>query len=187
MHATPTRPRGFAPRRLASRLVVLSAAALLGAFPARAAAQAVPANEPPTRSADAPQDTTYVEAVIRLDIENGPSLVVSALAFGSKLLLPLRTFLGTAEIHVEAFVLRDSAVAILEPGHVPLRFRPSARELTRGLERIGYDSTDVAWFDGDLFVATGVLDRVLRLAKGDEAAKALKTQATEEADKPDEA
>ena len=166
MHATPTRPRGFAPRRLASRLVVLSAAALLGAFPARAAAQAVPANEPPTRSADAPQDTTYVEAVIRLDIENGPSLVVSALALGNRLLLPLRAFLDLAEVRVAAFVLRDSAVAILEPGHVTLRFRPAERELTRGSERLAYDTADVVWFDGDLFVATGVLDGALGVSTG---------------------
>jgi hypothetical protein len=163
MRAASTRNRGFAPRRQASRLAALSVAALLGAFPARAAAQAVPAAEPPPRSADAAQDTNYVEAVVRLDIERGPSLVVAALAFGTKLLLPLRAFLDAAEVRIEVFALRDSAVVILEPGHVPLRFRPSARELTLGAERLDYDSTDVMWFDGDLFVATGVLDRVLGL------------------------
>ena len=166
MRAAPTRPRGFAPRRQAARLAALSAAALLCVCPARAAAQAAPPAEPPTRGADVAQDTNYVEAIVRLDIENGPSLVVSALAFGSKLLLPLRAFLDAAEVRVEAFVLRDSVVAILEPGHVPLRFRPSARELTRGPERLAYDSTDVVWFDGDLFVATGVLDRALGLTSG---------------------
>ena len=163
MRTAPTRTRGCAPRRQASRLAALSAALLLGAFPARAASQATPSPEPPARSADAAQDTNYVEAVIRLDIQNGPSQVVSALAFGSTLLLPLRVFCDAAEVRVAAFVPRDSAVAILEPGHVPLRFRPSAHELTRGLERLAYDSTDVVWFDGELFVATGVLDRALGL------------------------
>ena len=164
MRAAPFPARGSAPWRQASRLVALAAVAVLGVFPGRAAAQAVRTPEAPTRRADASQDTNYVEAVIRLDIENGPSLVVSALAFGSKLLLPLRAFLDAAEVRVDAFVLRDSAVAVLEPGHVVLRFRPSAGELMRGPERLTYDTTDVMWYDGDLFVATGVLDRALGVA-----------------------
>ena len=164
MRAAPFPARGSAPWRQASRLVALAAVAVLGVFPGRAAAQAVRTPEAPTRRADASQDTNYVEAVIRLDIENGPSLVVSALAFGSKLLLPLRAFLDAAEVRVDAFVLRDSAVAVLEPGHVVLRFRPSAGELMRGSERLDYDTTDVMWYDGDLFVATGVLDRALGVA-----------------------
>jgi len=159
--AAPSPLRGSAPRRQALRLAVASAAALLAVCPARLAAQTVPA-EPPTRSVDgAPGDTAYVEAVVRLDISNGPSLVVSALAFGTKLLLPLHAFLDAAEVQIDAFVLHDSVLAVLEPGHVPLRFRPSARDLMRGPERLDYDTTDVIWYDGDLFVATGVLDRVL--------------------------
>ena len=163
MDAAAAPIRGSAPRRQALRLAIVSAAVLLGALalPARAVGQAVPAAEPPTRTADGAQDTSFVEAVVRLDIEHGPSQVVAALAYGSKLLLPLRVFLEAAEVRIAAFVLRDSAVAILEPGHVPLLFRPSAQELKRGLERLAYDSTDVAWFDGDLFVATSVLDRAL--------------------------
>ena len=135
MDAAPAPIRGSAPRRQALRLAIVSAAALLGALalPPRAAGQAVPAAEPPTRAADAAQDTGFVEAVVRLDIEGGPSQVVAALAYGAKLLLPLRLLLEATEVGIAAFVLRDSAVAILEPGHVPLRFRPSARELTRGL------------------------------------------------------
>ena len=107
------------------------------------------------------QDTTYAEAVVRLDIEHGPSQVVPALVLGMKLLLPLRTFLTMTEIHIEEFVLRDSVLVILEPGRVPLRFYPSMYELTWGTERVEYDSTDIVWFDDDLYVATGILDRVL--------------------------
>ena len=33
--------------------------------------------------------------------------------------------------------------------------------MTRGGERVAYDTADVAWSDGDLFVATGLLDRLL--------------------------
>ncbi len=107
------------------------------------------------------QDTTYIDAVIRLDVENGPSAVIPALTYGSTLLLPLRQFLQMVEIRVAAFALRDSAVAMLEPGHVPVRFQPRARVLTRGVDSVPYDTLDIVWWDGDLFVATGVLDRLL--------------------------
>ena len=110
------------------------------------------------------QDTTHVEAVIRLDIEHGPSQVVSALVLETKLLLPLRTFLTMAEVRIEEFVLHDSVVVILEPGHIPLQFHPSAHELTRGTERFDYASTDIVWFDNDLYVTTDILDRVLGVA-----------------------
>lgn len=106
-------------------------------------------------------DTAYVEAVVRIDIENGPSSVVSALANNTRLLLPLRTFFELAEIRMESFVLRDSAVAVLEPGGVRLRFRPSARLVARGLDTVPYDTMDVVWWDGDLFVETALLDRLL--------------------------
>ena len=111
--------------------------------------------------ASAERDTAYTDAVIRLDIEDGPSAVLPALAYNETLLLPLHQFFAMAEIRVAAFALRDSAVAILEPGGIPIRFDPGARLVMRGAGRIPYDSLDVVWWDGDLYVSTGVLDRVL--------------------------
>ncbi len=107
------------------------------------------------------RDTAFVEAVVQLNIENGPSAVVPALEFNSTLLLPLHRFFDMAQIHVDAFALGDSAVAVLEPGSVPLRFLPRAGVITRGADRIPYDTADVAWSDGDLFVATGLIDRLV--------------------------
>jgi hypothetical protein len=109
------------------------------------------------------RDTAYVDAVIQLNIENGPSAVVPALEYNSTLLLPLHRFLDLAEIHVDTIALHDSAVVVLEPGHVVVRFVPAARVVTRGTESVPYDTADVAWSDGDLFVATGLLDRLLGL------------------------
>ncbi len=86
---------------------------------------------------------------------------MQALDYNDMLLLPLRRFLEMAEIHVDTIVPRDSAVAVLEPGHVVLRFNPGARILIRGADSVPYDTMDVAWSDGDLFVATGLLDRLL--------------------------
>ena len=109
-------------------------------------------------------DTAYTDAVIRVDIEDGPSAVMAALAYNETLLLPLRQFFALVEIRVQTMALHDSAVALLEPGRVPLRFNPGARLLMRGDERIPYDTMDVVWWDGDLFVATGVLDRLLSVS-----------------------
>ena len=110
------------------------------------------------------RDTAYTDAVIRIDIENGPSTVMPALAYNETLLLPLRQFFAMAEIRVQAFALKDSAVAVLEPGHVSLRFNPGAHLLMRGDASVPYDTMDVVWWDGDLFVATGVLDRLLAVS-----------------------
>lgn len=106
-------------------------------------------------------DSAYVEAVVKVDIENGPTTVIPALANNTTLLLPVRQFFELTEIRLEAFALRDSAVAILEPGHVRVRFKPSARQLFKGAQAVPYDSMDVVWWDGDLFVSTALLDRLL--------------------------
>jgi hypothetical protein len=135
---------------------------MLGVAAARPASAQIAFGSTANLPADSPaRDTAYVDAVIQLDIENGPSQVMPALANGSTLLLPLRQLLELAAIRIEAFALRDSAVATLEPGHVALRFDPAAGVLTRGGNPVPHDSMDVVWWDGDLFVATGLLDALL--------------------------
>jgi hypothetical protein len=151
-----TRPRQ--PPRTAA-LLVAGLLLLAGASPALA--QLALRGTSVTRRSSILRDTAYVEAVIRLDIENGPSTVISALANNETLLLPLRQFLDLAEIRLEAFAPRDSAVVLLEPGRVPLRFHPGAHVLTRGAEAVPHDTMDVVWWEGELFVATGLLDRLL--------------------------
>jgi hypothetical protein len=125
-----------------------------------------PAQEPgrnglPVQRGGEWQDTTYAEAVIELEIDGGPSATIPALAYNSTLLLPLSQFFSMAGIHMEAFALRDSATAVLQPGNVILRFNPSARILTKAGAGVSYDTMDVVWWDGDLFVATELLDRLL--------------------------
>ena len=129
------------------------------AFPAHAQ-MALPRGMPLRHGGDK-LDTAYVEAVVQLNIENGPSVVIPALAYNTVLMLPLRQFFDLVEIRLDRWALRDSAVAILEPGHIPLRFIPKAGILTRGALPVPYDTMEVVWWDGDLFVATGLLDRLL--------------------------
>ncbi len=102
-----------------------------------------------------------MDAVIRLEIENGPAAVVPALTYNSTLLLPLRQYAEMAELHLSAFTLRDSAVVMLEPGHVPVRMRPGAKLLERDGAPLRYDTLDMIWWDGDLFLATDLLDTLL--------------------------
>jgi len=160
MTAPPWMPGTARPLGLPRRLALLTGL-LLVALASPAFAQISFRNGSDQQQGGGWQDTTYVDAVIRLDIDNGPSAVVPALAYNATLLLPLRQFLAMAEIRIEAFALRDSAVAVLEPGHVALRFNPGARVLARGAEAVPYDTMDVVWWDGDLFVATGLLERLL--------------------------
>ncbi len=155
--ATPGKVRTLSFRSRAAWLVL----ALLLCGGARSAAAQLTRNGPAPRRGGILQDTAYVDAVIRLDIQDGPTAVVPALVHNLTLLLPLHQFLQLTEIRTTAFVLRDSATAVLEPGDVALRFRPGSHELTRGTETIAYDSVDVVWSDGELFVATGLLDRLL--------------------------
>jgi hypothetical protein len=149
------------PRSPGRRALAWLVPVLLAAAPAPALAQmALPRSMLARPGADK-LDTAYVEAVIRLDIDNGPSAVIPALAYNSVLLLPLKQFFDLVEIRLDQWVLRDSAVAILEPGHTPLRLNPARGTIVRGALPVPYDSMDVVWWDGDLFVATALLDRLL--------------------------
>jgi len=140
---------------------LLAAAVFLMGVAPPASAQYAFRYTPSPQGSSVGRDTAYTDAVIQLNIENGPSNVMPALAYNETLLLPLRQFFAMVEIRIETIALRDSAVAVLEPGHVVLRFNPRARLLTKGAEQVPYDTMDVVWWDGDLFVATGVLDRLL--------------------------
>ncbi len=109
-------------------------------------------------------DTALIEAVVRLDIQSGPAEVVPALAYNSTLLLPLRRFLGLAEITLAEYVQGVAATAVIEPGGVRARFVPDSGLLMLGDSTIPLHPLDAVWWDEDLFVATGLLDRTLGVA-----------------------
>ena len=162
MSATP--PRMPSPARSPGRprlTAALAACALWCGLATPALGQLALHSTPVIEHDSAGRDTAYVDAVIELSFDNGPSSVVPALEYNSTLLLPLHRFLDMAEIHVDTFALRDSAVATLEPGHVVLKLIPRERVLLRGAEAVAYDTADVAWSDGDLFVASGLIDRLV--------------------------
>ncbi|HTT68425.1 MAG TPA: carboxypeptidase-like regulatory domain-containing protein [Gemmatimonadales bacterium] len=162
MSAAPTRMPPAARPRFQRRVATLGAVGLLlCAAASPSAAQLAFHNAPVIPRDSAGRDTAYVEGPVQLNIEDGPSDVMLALFINSTLLLPVHRFLDMAEVRVEAFALHDSVVAVLEPGHVAVVFKPGAGVLTRGPDSIPYDTLDVAWYDGDLFVATSLLDRLL--------------------------
>jgi len=143
-------------RRVARVLTVLGALLAGTGTAARAQSHADTATAGGTWS-----DTTYQDAVIQLNIEDGPSAVLAALTYETKLLLPVRRYLEMVQVPVPAVALHDSLVAILEPGDVRVVFRPSAHLLRKGDLTLPYDSLDVTWWDGDLFASTALLDRLL--------------------------
>ena len=138
----------------AALLLLLAAAPLAAQTPGNAAGAPAP-------SQFAWQDTLYLDAIIRLHIENGPREVMPALSYDTTLRLPVRQLAELAELRVVAMALRDSALLMLEPAHRPIRFKPDQHLLVRGATALRYDSLDVVWWDGDLFVATHLLDTLL--------------------------
>jgi len=116
---------------------------------------------PAARAAIIHRDSSFVDAIVRLDIDGGPSDVIPALVRDSVLLLPVRQFFDMAGIRMASFALRDSVAAVLEPGAVMLHIRPSTGVLTLGGTPVAYDSLDVTWWDGDLFVSAPLLDRLV--------------------------
>jgi len=159
-------------RRPGRRTMLRSAAAacaLLAALAGPAAAQLAlrtppgpgPGPRRPARTAVIHRDTAYVDAIVRLDIDGGPSDVIPALVRDSVLLLPVRQFFDMAGIRMAGFALRDSMVAVLEPGNTVLRIRPATQSVLLGDAPVAHDSLDVTWWDGDLFVGTGLMDRLI--------------------------
>jgi hypothetical protein len=148
------------PRRVPVPSRLRAAARLSSAVALGLLASSLAAQEPGAARNDSWRDTTYVDAIIRIEFENGPADVIPALTYNSTLLLPLRQLLAMAHVRVELYP-RDSAVVVVEPGSVRLLFLPLANTLLRSGTNLPYDSLNVVWWDGDLFVASRMLDELL--------------------------
>jgi hypothetical protein len=109
--------------------------------------------------AAAQEDTVLIEAAVQLDIENGPSEIVAALVYDGTMLFPVHRFLELSEIRVLAFDLRDSLVAVLEPGERIVNLHPGRGELRLGDSVVALGPGDAAWWDGDLFASAAVFER----------------------------
>jgi hypothetical protein len=118
----------------------------------------------PGRAVRGQQDTLLAEAAVQLDIQHGPSDIVAALVYDGTLMLPVHRFLEMSEIRVTAFDLRDSLVFMLEPGARRVQFHPGRGELLLGDSVISIGPGDAVWWDGDLFAAAAVFDRVFGVA-----------------------
>lgn len=110
------------------------------------------------------QDTVLVDAVIRMEIEDGPAEVVPALAYNGTLLLPLRRFLELSEIPLLDYTVGGTATALVQPGDEAVRFVPDSGRIVRGDSVLRVSPLDAVWRDGDLFVATGYLDALFGVA-----------------------
>jgi hypothetical protein len=109
--------------------------------------------------ATAQEDTVLIEAAVQLDIDDGPSDIVAALVYDGTMLFPVHRFLELSEIRVLAFDVRDSLVALLEPGARIVHFHPGRGELRIGDSVTALRRGDAAWWDGDLFASAAILER----------------------------
>lgn len=115
----------------------------------------------PAATAQMVQDTVLAEAAVELDVLDGPSEIVPALVYNGSMLLPVHRFFSMVEIHVTAFDLRDSLVAVLEPVGRTIHFHPGRGSLTLGDSVVTLGRYDAVWWDGDLFASPKILERVL--------------------------
>jgi hypothetical protein len=118
----------------------------------------------PGRAVRGQQDTLLAEAAVQLDIQHGPSAIVAALVYDGTLMLPVHRFLEMSEVRVTAFALRDSLAFVLEPGARRVQFHPGRGELLLGDSLIPIGPADAVWWDGDLFAAAAVFDRIFGVA-----------------------
>ncbi len=109
-------------------------------------------------------DTALVQAVVEIDIDGGPSQVVPAVSYNSTMLVPLRTFLEMAELQLAEFTPDSTLTVLIQPGDVTLQFRPDSGYFVRGDSLFALEPLEAVWWDGDLYVATEVLDRAFGIA-----------------------
>ncbi|HWP36902.1 MAG TPA: hypothetical protein VNL18_05035 [Gemmatimonadales bacterium] len=114
--------------------------------------------------ARAQEDTLLAPAVFEVGIHQGPSDVISALVYNSTLLLPIRTFVEMTELRLETYAARDSVVIVLEPSKLRVKLDPARGRLTLGDTLIPLGAYDAVWWDGDMYVATQVIDRAFGTA-----------------------
>ena len=107
------------------------------------------------------QEPVVVEAVVRVDLQRGPSAVLPALAADSVLLLPVAQVFEMAEIGVDESREGRYLAAVLEPADIPIRFQTDSGRLVVGDSVVPLDSLDALWESGDLFLSVATLGRAL--------------------------
>ena len=105
-------------------------------------------------------DTALVQAVVEVDIDGGPTQVVPAVSYNSMMLVPLRSFLEMSEIPLTDLSPDSVAVALVQPGNINIRFRPDSGYFTRGDSVFALEPLEAVWWEGELYLATDLLDRV---------------------------
>ena len=110
--------------------------------------------------AEAQVDTTLVQAVVEIDIDGGPKQVVPAVSYNSTMLVPFRSFLEMSEIPLLDLSPDVSAAASIQPGNITVRFRPDSGYYTRDDSVFTVNPLEAVWWDGELYLATGLIDRV---------------------------
>ena len=109
------------------------------------------------------QDRPAAEPVLlELALGRIASRTVPAYRVREEALVPLTAFLDMAEL----VVLRHTGgilETVIQPGNVPFVLDPASRSLKVGSERRTLADSEMVAADGEVFVATGVLARVLAL------------------------
>ncbi|HEX9728769.1 MAG TPA: carboxypeptidase-like regulatory domain-containing protein [Gemmatimonadales bacterium] len=118
---------------------------------------------PPAR---AQQDTVPIEAIFRVDLQYGPSRVVSAFVIDTRLLLPLTRLLVDGAIGVADSSQGHFIAAVLEPAGIAIRFDTDSLRLSVDDSIVPFGKWDAVWRDGELYVDTDLLTEAFGVLVG---------------------
>lgn len=124
--------------------IMLLAAGPLGAAPLRAQ-----------------QDNAYVELLLEVRINRGPSDIIFALASPTRMLVATGRLLELAEVRQTAQDAVHHLEGVLEPGRTPFRIDTDRNAIRIGERRLPLDPAAAVWRNGDLYLATDELATVL--------------------------
>jgi len=106
------------------------------------------------------QDASRVELLLELRIDRGPTADIFALQTAGGLLLAAQTFLGLAEIEVDATTPGLRLQGTIEPEGLPFAIDSDSGFARSGDLRVSLDSGAVVWLDGQIFASTALLERL---------------------------
>lgn len=107
------------------------------------------------------QEPDYLELLVELRIEHGPSTDVLALLDGTRVLVPAAPVLRLAEVQFSGGTDRQGLTGQLHPSRTPFAIDPDSGVIRKGGAALPAAANAAVWYDADLFVETSVLEQVL--------------------------
>jgi hypothetical protein len=104
------------------------------------------------------QEHDYVELLVELRIDRGPTANVLALEHGDTVLIATRAFLDLAKLGIDSVASGRKIAGTVQPAGTPWVIDTDVGYARSGQLDVAFDPGDAIWLDGELFTRTTVLD-----------------------------